>query len=195
MTQTLPGPDGKLRCAWCLSTPEYIAYHDDDWGLPIADDQALFERLSLEAFQSGLSWRIILEKRDGFRAAFDGFDPVLVAGFGTIDVQRLLEDPGIVRHRGKIEATITNARRLLEMQQTRSLAAHLWSHEPAPGQGQAAASALSKDLKKRGWAFVGPTTVYAFMQAIGMVNDHAPDCHHHARTEAARAEFVRPVLR
>lgn len=195
---TEPGPDGLRRCVWCLSTPEYVAYHDADWGYPVADEVQLFEKLTLEGFQSGLSWRTILEKREGFRAGFAGFDPVLVAAFGEDDVQRLLADRGIVRHRGKIEATINNARRLLEMRASGTdFAAYVWSFEPREaGPHGAATSAeslvMSKDLKKRGWKFVGPTTVYAFMQAIGLVNDHAPDCAHHAEAEAARAAFARP---
>lgn len=197
--RTEPGPDGQPRCGWCLSTPDYIAYHDSDWGIPVADDRQLFEKLTLEGFQSGLSWRTILEKRDGFRSAFAGFRPEAVAAFDAEDVQRLLQDKGIVRHRGKIEATVNNARRLLELQASgASLAALVWSHEAdaaaEPGASTSPGSlALSKDLKKRGWKFVGPTTIYAFMQAIGMVNDHAPDCMHHASAEAARAAFERPL--
>jgi 3-methyladenine DNA glycosylase len=196
--RTEPGPDGQPRCWWCLSTPDYIAYHDTDWGQPVADDSQLFEKLTLEGFQSGLSWRTILEKREGFRAAFAGFDPVKVAAFTAADVERLLQDKGIVRHRGKIEATINNARRLLEMQEGgTSLAAFLWSHEPPePREIGASTSpeslAMSKALKKRGWKFVGPTTIYAFMQATGVVNDHLPGCAHHAATHAARAAFERP---
>ena len=196
---TEPGPDGRHRCWWCLSTPQYIAYHDDDWGYPVGEDQRLFEKLTLEAFQSGLSWRTILEKRDTFRAAFAGFDPQKVAAFTEADVARLLQDKGIVRHRGKIEATINNARRLVEMQAGgTSFAAYVWGYEPGepptPGIASSPASvAMSKDLKKRGWKFVGPTTVYAFMQAMGLINDHLPDCAHHAKAEAARARFERPV--
>lgn len=196
--RTEPGPDGIRRCAWCLSTPDYIAYHDSDWGYPVGDDRQLFERLTLEAFQSGLSWRTILEKRAGFRAAFAGFDAEAVAAYTEDDVQRLLQDRGIVRHRGKIEATVNNARRLREMQAGgRSFGAYVWSFEPLePGASGAATSAqsvaMSKDLKKRGWKFVGPTTIHAFHQAIGLINDHAPDCAHHARAEAGRAAFARP---
>ncbi|WP_417626615.1 DNA-3-methyladenine glycosylase I [Pararhodobacter aggregans] len=197
--RTEPGPDGQPRCWWCLSTPEYVAYHDDDWGYPVADDRRLFEKLTLEAFQSGLSWRTILEKRDGFRAAFAGFDAATVAAFTEADVERLLQDKGIVRHRGKIEATINNARRLLDLQASgTSFAAYLWSFEPRdPGpvgvSTTAESLAMSKDLKKRGWKFVGPTTIYAFMQAAGVVNDHLPDCSHHAKSVAARAAFDRPA--
>lgn len=192
MSATLPGPDGHLRCRWCLGSAEYVAYHDTDWGLPVAGGRELFEKLSLETFQSGLSWRTILDKRTGFRAAFAGFDPARIAEFGAADVARLLTDAGIVRHRGKIEATITNARALLAMGGEATFAAHVWRHEPAPGQGQSTAAALSKDLKKRGWAFVGPTTVYAFLQAAGLVNDHAPDCLFHSKALAARAAFTPP---
>ncbi|MCW1934829.1 DNA-3-methyladenine glycosylase I [Pararhodobacter zhoushanensis] len=196
---TEPGPDGQHRCWWCLSTPQYIAYHDDDWGYPVGEDQRLFEKLTLEAFQSGLSWRTILEKRDTFRLAFAGFDAQKVAGFDEGDVARLLQDKGIVRHRGKIDATINNARRLLELQASgTSFAAYVWGYEPSeaptPGIASSPASvAMSKDLKKRGWKFVGPATVYAFMQAIGMVNDHLPTCAQHAKSEAARARFERPT--
>jgi len=196
--RTGPGPDGLMRCGWCLGTPQYIAYHDDEWGYPVADERRLFEKLALEGFQAGLSWRTILEKRDNFRAAFAGFDPAAVAAFTQDDVQRLLADKGIVRHRGKIEATIHNARRLMEMQASGgSLAAYVWSFEPEgppePGASTSAASvAMSKDLKKRGWKFVGPTTIYAFMQAMGLINDHAPGCAHHAKARAARDSFVRP---
>ncbi|WP_370225876.1 DNA-3-methyladenine glycosylase I [Pararhodobacter marinus] len=196
--QTAPGPDGLLRCGWCLSTPDYVAYHDEDWGYPVTGDRALFEKLTLEAFQSGLSWRTILQKRDNFRAAFAGFDPEQVAAYSEDDVARLLADPGIVRHRGKITATITNARALLAMQAAgQSLSALIWSYEPdnPPVYGDTTSPqsvALSKDLKKRGWAFVGPTTIYAFMQAVGLINDHHPDCAHHAAAEAARAAFERP---
>ena len=196
--RTGPGPDGVTRCGWCLGTAQYIAYHDDEWGYPVSDEHRLFEKLTLEGFQSGLSWRTILEKRDSFRAAFAGFDPATVAAFTEADVQRLLADKGIVRHRGKIEATINNARRLLDLQASgTSFAGYIWSFEPAgppePGASTSAASvAMSKDLKKRGWKFVGPTTIYAFMQAMGLINDHAPDCAHHARAQAARDAFVRP---
>lgn len=197
MTQPLPGPDGLPRCAWCLATPAYVAYHDTDWGLPVADDRVLFEKLSLEAFQSGLSWRTILDKRQGFRRAFDGFDPGQVAAFGPADVERLMADPGIVRHRGKIAATITNARRVLDLvAETGSFARFVWSFEPAtPRDGPspcAEAVALSKALRKRGFAFVGPVTVQAFLQAAGLVNDHAEGCAMHAPATAARLAFVRP---
>lgn len=199
MSATAPGPDGLQRCHWCLATPGYIAYHDDEWGFPVGDDVRLFEKLSLEAFQSGLSWRTILEKRENFRRAFDGFDFHRVAGYGEADVQRLLGDAGIVRHRGKIEAVINNAARAMELQcEAGSLAAFFWSFEPAPGapggpvpSSTPASTAMSKALKKRGWKFVGPTTAYAFMQAMGLVNDHAPGCMRHAWVEEQRQQFPR----
>lgn len=198
---TEPGPDGRPRCRWCLATPEYLAYHDSEWGFPVADDRRLFEKLCLEGFQSGLSWRTILMKRENFRAAFEGFEVERIAGFGEADVARLLGDAGIVRHRGKIEAVINNARRARELVRDRgSIAAHVWSFEPAPRDrwqvvSQTAESvALSKDLKKRGWAFVGPTTVYAFMQAMGLVNDHAEGCVVRDEVTRALAAFVPPAL-
>jgi DNA-3-methyladenine glycosylase I len=201
MTTTIPGPDGRPRCRWCAAAPDYVAYHDTEWGFPVADDRRLFEKLSLEGFQSGLSWRTILTKRKNFRAAFAGFDAAQVARFGEADVARLLADAGIVRHRGKIEAVINNARRALELTEAEgSLAAYIWRFEPsAAGRAEAQtvstspeSVALSKDLKKRGWSFVGPTTVYAFMQAMGLVNDHVPDCVVHAEVAAARARFTPP---
>jgi len=199
MSATLPGLDGHLRCRWCTATPEYLAYHDHEWGYPMADDRRLFEKLCLEGFQSGLSWRTILDKRENFRAAFHGFDIDRVADFGARDVERLLQDAGIVRHRGKIEAAIHNARcaQALIVQEG-SLAAYVWRYEtPPPAQWQAvstspASVAMSKDLKKRGWKFVGPTTVYAFMQAMGLVNDHAADCVLRAEVQRARAAFNPP---
>jgi len=199
MSQTIPGPDGQPRCAWCAATPEYLRYHDTEWGFPVADDTRLFEKLCLEGFQSGLSWRTILAKRENFRVAFKGFDFNVVAGFGAADVARLLQDAGIVRHRGKIEAAINNAKRAQELvREEGSLAAFVWSFEPpALAKPQMvstspASVAMSKALKKRGWAFVGPTTVYAFMQAMGLVNDHAEDCAIRAPVEHARAAFRRP---
>lgn len=171
--KTFVGADGKRRCGWCAATPAYVAYHDADWGLPVDDDRRLFEKLCLEGFQSGLSWRTILDKRDNFRAAFRNFDFDHVARFTARDVQRLLKDAGIVRHRGKIEAVINNAKRAREMvKREGSLAAFFWRFTPGEPRG----APLSKELKKRGWKFVGPTTVYAFMQAAGMVNDHADEC-------------------
>ncbi|AQS86195.1 MAG: DNA-3-methyladenine glycosylase I [Acetobacter aceti] len=198
--QTVAERDGQQRCAWCAVTEHYEAYHDHEWGFPVSDDRRLFEKLCLEGFQAGLSWRSILAKREAFRAAFAEFDPERVARFGETDVQRLLADAGIVRHRGKIEATINNARRMLELvEQEGSLAAYVWRFEPdrlaAPEivAETAASRALSQDLKKRGWKFVGPTTMYAFMQAMGLVNDHAPGCITREKVDAARAVFKVPV--
>jgi DNA-3-methyladenine glycosylase I len=165
--ELVEGPDGKARCGWCVAAPDYVAYHDPVWGFPVRDDIRLFEKLSLEGFQSGLSWLTILRKREAFRRGFAGFDPAKVARFGARDVARLLGDAGIVRHRGKIESTINNAKRALELG---SLSEYVWGFEPRD------ATALAKDLKRRGWSFVGPTTVYAFMQAMGLVNDHVEGC-------------------
>ena len=200
MSATIDGPDGKPRCRWCAAAPEFLSYHDTEWGFPVDDDQRLFEKLSLEGFQSGLSWRTILAKRENFRAAFHGFDVDRIARFGARDVERLLKDEGIVRHRGKIEAVINNAKRAKDLvDREGSLAAFIWRYEPAhlPKPQTASTSAesiaLSKALKKDGWAFVGPTTVYAFMQAMGLINDHAEGCVIHARVERARKAFRRPV--
>jgi len=200
MSTTIEGPDGRPRCRWCAATPDYLAYHDREWGFPVADDRRLFEKLALESFQSGLSWRTILAKRENFRAAFQGFDFEKVARFTERDVARLLQDAGIVRHRGKIEAVINNAQRCCALVEAEgSLARHVWRFEPAPddlpphGAATSAASiALSKDLKKRGWAFVGPTTVHAFLQAMGLINDHAEGCVIRAEAAAARQAFARP---
>lgn len=195
---TQPGPDGRLRCHWCLATPDYIAYHDREWGFPVAEDTRLFEKLCLEGFQSGLSWRTILAKRENFRAAFQGFAIDRVAAFTEQDVARLLADAGIVRHRGKIEAVINNARRAQALvREEGSLARYVWRFAPAapPPPGaviSAAATALSKDLKRRGWAFVGPTTMHAFLQAMGLINDHAEGCVIRAEAAAARAAFQPP---
>ena len=193
-----------MRCSWGESAPEYRAYHDTEWGFPVDDDHRLFEKLCLEGFQSGLSWLTILRKREAFRRAFAGFDFEQVARFGDGDVERLLGDASIVRHRGKIEATINNARRAVELVEAEgSLAAYVWRFEPDPGtrpkrltwdvlREMAATDesrALAKDLKKRGWRFVGPTTVYAFMQAMGVVNDHLDGCF--AREPAERARLTR----
>lgn len=194
MSTTITGPDGKPRCRWSAAAPEFLAYHDSEWGFPVGDDRRLFEKLCLEGFQSGLSWRTILAKRENFRAAFHHFDFNRIAEFTDADVARLLQDQGIVRHRGKIAAVINNARRVQELvKQQGSLAAYVWRFEPkpdelAPPQTASTSSAsilMSKDLKKRGWAFVGPTTVYAFMQAMGLINDHAEGCV--VREPAARA--------
>lgn len=198
MSGTLPGPDGRPRCRWCLATPDYVAYHDTEWGFPVAEDRRLFEKLCLEGFQSGLSWRTILAKRENFRAAFHGFEIDRVAAYGEGDIARLLADAGIVRHRGKIEAVVNNARRAQELRrQEGSLASYIWRFAPdePPPQGAAtspASVALSKDLKRRGWAFVGPTTVHAFLQSMGLINDHAGDCAIRPAAEAARAAFRRP---
>ena len=201
------GEDGKRRCFWGASTPDYAQYHDREWGRPIADDHRLFEKICLEGFQSGLSWLTILRKRDNFRRAFAGFDFTNVARFAATDVERLLGDAGIVRHRGKIESTVNNARRAIELvDETGSLAAFFWRFEPEPGSRPrrldwptlnamattAESTALSKALKKRGWSFVGPTTAYAFMQAMGLVNDHLDGCHCRAIVERERKVFKRP---
>ena len=200
MCSTFTGDDGKARCKWASATAQYIDYHDTEWGYPVTDDIRLFEKLCLEGFQSGLSWRTILEKREGFRAAFAGFDFHKVALFDEGDVERLVQDAAIVRHRGKIEATINNAKRAQEMVTSEgSLAAFFWQYEPAenPDLAQvrstcAESTQLSKDLKKRGWKFVGPTTVYSFMQAMGMVNDHDLDCDWRPIIDEARRNFTRP---
>ena len=195
MSEMFIGPDGRPRCSWCGGWEPYVDYHDREWGRPVADDRRLFEKLCLEGFQSGLSWRTILAKRENFRAAFAGFEIDAVAAFGPDDVERLLADAGIERHRGKIEAVINNARRACEMIEAEgALAPFLWSFAPEgpsdPARGTAPESvALSKALKKKGWKFVGPTTVYAFMQSEGMVNDHLPGCHVHAQTAAEQAAF------
>jgi DNA-3-methyladenine glycosylase I len=202
MSSTVPGPDGLPRCSWCAGAPpHYIAYHDHEWGFPVADDRRLFEKVSLEGFQSGLSWRTILDKRENFRAAFEGFDFHEVANFGEKDVSRLLADAGIVRHRGKIEAVINNAKRACELvQETGTLAAYFWRFEPAADEVHAhrsvsvsrASRDLSKDLKRRGWKFVGPTTMHALIQAMGLVNDHVDGCVARAQVEQARKRFRRP---
>ena len=196
------------RCWWGAEPPIYQAYHDDEWGRPVADDRRLFEKLCLEGFQSGLSWLTILKKRDNFRNAFAGFDFQQLAGWGEPDVQRLLGDAGIVRHRGKIAATLNNARRALELAaEFGSLAAYFWRWEPAATERPdtldkpaltalsitPASAALSKDLRRRGWSYVGPTTCYAFMQAMGMVNDHLVGCAARPKVEQARRKFVRPA--
>ena len=199
------GDDGIARCWWGDATPEYRAYHDTEWGFPVADDVRLFEKLSLEGFQAGLSWLTILRKREAFRAAFAGFDYERVAAFGERDVARLLGDAGIVRHRGKIEAVINNARRAIELVDAEgSLARHVWGFAPAPRTepldhaalaalaSTPESTALATDLKARGWRFVGPTTVYAFMQSMGLVDDHLDGCDARARAAAARAQFTVP---
>jgi DNA-3-methyladenine glycosylase I len=196
------------RCWWPGEDELYIRYHDEEWGRPVTDDHRLFEKICLEGFQSGLSWITILRKRDNFRKAFKNFEPAAVARFGARDVQRLLKDAGIIRHRGKIVSTINNAKRALELVDEKgSLAAYFWSWEPQPSSRPKTLSrdtlrtmsiteqstALSKDLKKRGWTFVGPTTCYAFMQAVGLVNDHIDGCYVRAEIERARRRFSRPT--
>ena len=200
-------PDAPTRCPWATSVPEFGPYHDTEWGFPVDDDVRLFEKMSLESFQSGLSWRTILNKREAFRRAFVGFDPVQVSGFGARDVERLMQDASIVRNRKKVEAVIHNASVVQAIQHGHgSLAAFVWRFEPDPsarpeeltweilkGIGHTPESkALAKALKKEGWRFFGPTTAYAFMQAMGMVNDHVSGCFCRPLVEAARAEFDRP---
>jgi DNA-3-methyladenine glycosylase I len=199
MANDFIAPDGYPRCQWCGGAPEFLPYHDNEWGFPVDDDQRLFEKLCLESFQSGLSWRTILNKRDNFRAAFEHFDFHQVALFGEDDVQRLLQDAGIIRHRGKIEATINNAQRAKEMvEQEGSLAAFFWRYEAtelAALQTQTTSPesiALAKELKKRGWKFFGPTTAFAFMQAMGLLNDHAKECIVREQVALARESFTRP---
>lgn len=199
--------DGLARCRWCRATPVYRHYHDHEWGFPVTDDRRLFEKVCLEGFQAGLSWLTILNKRENFRAAFAGFDAEAVARFGEADVARLLADAGIVRHRGKIASTLNNARRVLDLREEfGSLAAYAWRFEPdasarparitsealATFTTSAASVALSKDLKQRGWTFVGPTTMYAFMQAMGLVNDHIEGCAARERALQARREVRLP---
>ena len=199
------GPDGRPRCRWANSSGDYRAYHDTEWGFPVCDDVRLFEKLTLEGFQSGLSWLTILRKREAFRSAFAGFEFSVVAGFGEADVRRLLADAGIIRHRGKIEAAINHAARAVELVATEgSLAAYAWSFEPpsrpapltrvelAAQPSTPESAAMARDLKRRGWRFLGPTTVYAFMQAMGLVNDHLAGCESYERVRAARSAFARP---
>ena len=202
----LRGDDGTVRCWWPGADPLYVRYHDEEWGFPVVDDRRLFEKVCLEGFQAGLSWLTILKKRENFRKAFANFDPARVARFDARAVRRLLGDAGIVRHRGKIESTINNARRALELREEKgSLAAYFWEWAPPPAQRPKritrralgtmstteASVALSRDLRKRGWTFVGPTTIYAFMQAMGLVNDHIEGCA--ARTRALEvARELRP---
>ncbi|MEZ4339073.1 MAG: DNA-3-methyladenine glycosylase I [Sandaracinaceae bacterium] len=199
--------DGLRRCFWCGDDPGYVAYHDDEWAQPVASDVRLYEKLSLEGFQSGLSWLTILRKREGFRRAFAGFEPEKVARFGERDVERLLGDAAIVRHRGKIEAAIHNAGRVLDViEEHGSLAAFVWRFEPPVAERPKkvtkaalmkmattpASGRLAKELKRRGFRFVGPTTAYAFMQAMGLVDDHIEGCAIRPRVEAARKAFPRP---
>ncbi|NQY65532.1 MAG: DNA-3-methyladenine glycosylase I [Alteromonadaceae bacterium] len=201
MNEPFIAPDGQIRCRWCGGAPEFLDYHDLEWGLPVDDDQHLFEKLCLESFQSGLSWRTILNKRENFRKAFQQFDFNKVARFTEHDVERLLQDAGIVRHRGKIEAVINNAKRAQELvKQEGSLAAYFWRYEPKEEALSAPQTvttsdesvALSKALKKMGWKFVGPTTLFAFMQAMGLINDHTQDCVIRSKVQLARDNFKRP---
>lgn len=201
MNTVIMEEDGKPRCRWCAAAPEFLHYHDAEWGFPVVDDIRLFEKICLEGFQSGLSWRTILAKRENFRRAFHGFDFNKIAKYTERDIARLLADEGIVRHRGKIEAVINNAKRAKEIVATEgSLAAFLWKYEPAAdnlaapqtASTSAESNTLSKDLKKLGWKFVGPTTVYAFMQAMGLINDHVDACVIRDKVERARKQFKRP---
>jgi DNA-3-methyladenine glycosylase I len=204
MAGVVTGSDGIARCPWAASAPEYLDYHDEEWGRPVADDDRVYEKLCLEGFQAGLSWLTILRKRDSFREAFASFDPTVVAGFDDADVERLLADARIVRHRGKIVAAVTNARATVRLrQQGVSLAALMWDHEPRHARppvklGDLPAStpeskALSAELRRHGFAFVGPTTVYAAMQSLGVVNDHLRGCQLRAAAEVERAGFVPPA--
>lgn len=204
----LPATGRTSRCAWCGTDPLYIEYHDQEWGRPVVDDQRLFEKICLEGFQAGLSWLTILRKREHFRRVFHDFDAARVARYTERDVARLLSDAGIIRHRGKIASTINNAGRALELQQEfGALSAYAWSWEPARSERPATmtwdtlrampttptSTALSKDLKRRGWTFVGPTTIYAFMQAMGLVNDHLEGCFVRSHVERARKALARPA--
>ena len=209
MDGLVTGKDNHTRCWWSSDKADYMNYHDTEWGIPVADDRRLFEKICLEGFQSGLSWLTILRKRENFRAAFSGFDYRQVALYTKRDVERLLQDKSIVRHRKKIESVVNNAKRACELiEEVGSLATYFWQYEPKPSQRPVsfdyetlttlsktpASIAMSKDLKKRGWSFVGPTTAYAFMQAMGMVNDHVEGCEWRSRTEKLRQTFERPGL-
>jgi DNA-3-methyladenine glycosylase I len=204
------GEDGIVRCWWCQGDPLYTDYHDREWGRPLSDDDLLFEKLCLEGFQSGLSWLTILRKRENFRKAFKSFDIESVARFNSRSVERLLMDAGVVRHRGKIESTINNARRCIELiDEFGSLANYVWPYEPEPTSRPTKldwdaltetttspeAVAMSKDLKRRGWTFVGPTTVYSFMEAVGLVNDHVSACAFREEVEDDRRGFARPAVK
>lgn len=206
MTEKAPlihGDDGIIRCFWAGPQEDYLTYHDEEWGNPVKNDTRLFEKICLEGFQSGLSWYTILSKRENFREAFHGFEIEKVAAMGDADIEKQVQNAGIIRHRGKIKSTINNAQKAIELiEEKGSLAKHFWSYEPqnrasfksisdVPGSTDVSTT-ISKDLKKRGWSFVGPTTAYAFMQAMGMVNDHLEGCYCHARIEKARSEFIRP---
>ena len=197
--EVIMGDDGTARCWWGTSAPDYVEYHDHEWGMPQADDFKLFEKLCLEGFQSGLSWLTILRKREDFRRVFHGFDYERVAEMGEADVERLLQDASIIRHRGKIEATINNAQRAIEIAEERgSLGNLVWEYEPpdrVPDELEPTtpeSATLAKELKRRGFRFFGPTTAYAFMQAMGLVNDHLAGCDARDRVSAARSSFVRP---
>ncbi|MCY4044655.1 MAG: DNA-3-methyladenine glycosylase I [Cellvibrionales bacterium] len=201
MKPSISGQDGKLRCFWCHETEQYTHYHDTEWGYPVDDDRRLFEKLCLEGFQAGLSWLTILKKRENFRAAFDNFQIDKVAKYTDKDVERLLQNAGIVRHRGKIEAVINNAKCAQALiKEEGSLANYFWRFEPdekkQPEPMSLSVSELSKDiskqLKKQGWKFVGPTTIYSFMQAMGLINDHAKDCAFREVVDKARKGFKRP---
>lgn len=201
MPDIRPGADGDARCWWGVGDADYELYHDTEWGFPQGSDTRLFEKVCLEGFQAGLSWLTILRKRENFRSAFAGFDREIVAGFTDDDIERLLGDAGIVRHRGKIEATINNAGRAIELaDEFGSIAAYFWGYEPPRGVAPTAipattdvSTAISKDLKKRGWRFVGPTTMYAFMQAMGLVNDHLEGCVVRDKAVGARRAFTVPT--
>ncbi len=201
------GGDGRQRCWWHGGIPDYEAYHDHEWGRPVTDDNRLFEKICLEGFQAGLSWLTILRKRENFRKGFAGFDIDKVARFGDKQVERLLKDAGIVRHRGKIVSTINNAKRARELRnEAGSLSAYVWGFEPSAADRprdvtrkalmampkSPASIALSKDLRKRGWSFVGPTTIYAFMQSMGLVNDHLEGCYCRTIVEKERKNLKRP---
>ena len=198
----LKGTDGVPRCWWCGEDPLYVKYHDSEWGQPVGADRRLFEKICLEGFQAGLSWLTILRKREAFRESFAGFEIERVSKFTTRDVNRLVKNAGIVRHRGKIESTINNAHRAIELiSEQGSLAEFFWNFEPAKQRIVVSkadipaktieSTAMSKELKHRGWSFVGPTTCYAFMQSMGIVNDHAKGCRFYAPTKAARKSFER----
>ncbi len=200
------GDDGVRRCWWCVGDRLYERYHDSEWGRPILDDRHVFEHFCLEGFQAGLSWITILRRRVHFREAFDGFDPEKVARFNTRSVQRLLRNERIIRHRGKIESAINNARRALDLiDEFGSLAAYVWLYEPKPNRRGVSretipvmtpgSTSMSKDLKKRGWSFVGPTGLYALMQSVGVVNDHVSGCAYRSKVEATRRSLVRPAIR
>jgi DNA-3-methyladenine glycosylase I len=209
VVMVLPALDGRTRCRWAATDPVLADYHDNEWGVTPLDLAGWFERLTLEVFQAGLSWRTVLAKRPGFRTAFQDFEPKVVAAFGSKDVNRILRDPGIVRNRAKVLATINNARRCLDLVgEVGSLAAYAWVFEPDPRSrpqaldwdalvalGEAPeARAMSKDLRRRGWSFVGPTTVYSFMEAVGLVNDHVAACGVRDQAERERARFPRPTV-